>query len=362
MKLAEVLDLFGAAPRPNGDEPVRPQPAPEPVKPAPGPRARTEAEALAVVKRSGGAWRRVVFTRNRRVMASVGNGGDELRLNERFAAAPARVLAAASEMFAASSQRRRDAARELVREFIQRGAGDGAGPPAEPAARAEPVEKAPGGRTEAQALAVARRGGGAWQRVVFTRNRRIMASVGSGGRDLRLNEAFATAPDRVLAAVSEMFAGRTARRRESAREVVRAFIHQLPPESAGAPARPRARAAAPGDAAQIARLQAEFDRVNAASFAGALPRVPLHLSGRMKRRNGHFSARPLEIVLSRRLCTHGAPGEAEQTLRHEMIHLWQFVEGIPVDHGAAFRRMARKLDVHPRATRRVEWADADGAK
>jgi predicted SprT family Zn-dependent metalloprotease len=80
----------------------------------------------------------------------------------------------------------------------------------------------------------------------------------------------------------------------------------------------------------------------------------------MKRRNGHFSARPLEIVLSRRLCTHGAPGEAEQTLRHEMIHLWQFVEGIPVDHGAAFRRMARKLDVHPRATRRVEWADEAG--
>ena len=105
----------------------------------------------------------------------------------------------------------------------------------------------------------------------------------------------------------------------------------------------------------IERMQAVFDRVNHASFGGRLPRVPIHLSRKMKRRNGHFSSTPLEIVISWRLCVHGAPGEAEETMRHEMIHLWQYIEGLPVDHGPAFRRAARRLDVHPRATRPVKW-------
>ena len=121
-------------------------------------------------------------------------------------------------------------------------------------------------RSAAELLAVVRRAGAPWERVVLTRNRRIMASVGNRGRDLRLNEAFAAAPDAVLAAVSELFTARNARRRNAARE-------------------------------------------------------------------------------------------AEHTMRHEMIHLWQHVEGLPVDHGPAFRRMARRLDVHPRATRNVEWME-----
>jgi predicted SprT family Zn-dependent metalloprotease len=77
----------------------------------------------------------------------------------------------------------------------------------------------------------------------------------------------------------------------------------------------------------------------------------------MRRRNGHFSIEPLEIVISRRLCDAAADGEAERTLRHEMIHLWQHVQGDRPDHGAEFRRWAVRLDVHPRATRDVEWLD-----
>jgi hypothetical protein len=46
-------------------------------------------------------------------------------------------------------------------------------------------------------------------------------------------------------------------------------------------------------------------------------------------------------------------------MRHEMIHLWQYIEGAPVDHGPAFRRMAHRLDVHPRATRPVKWKRGD---
>ncbi|HEX5724987.1 MAG TPA: SprT-like domain-containing protein, partial [Longimicrobiaceae bacterium] len=103
------------------------------------------------------------------------------------------------------------------------------------------------------------------------------------------------------------------------------------------------------------RLFAEFDRVNRLHFRGQLPRVPIFLSRKMRRRNGHFSSQPLEIVISRRLCTHGAPGEAEHTVRHEMVHLWQYMNGLPVDHGLAFRRVAHRVDVHPRATRDVKW-------
>ncbi len=239
-------------------------------------------------------------------------------------------------------------------------------PEPKPAPRPKPAAAPPrvpeprrtGERSGPEVLAVARRSGGEWERVVFTSNRRIMASVANRGRDLRLNEAFAAAPDAVLVAVGELFTARNGRRRNAAREAVRRFIAQIPPAPDSAP-RPRTRRATSADRAQIARMQAEFDRVNAERFGGALPRVPIHLSGRMKRRNGHFSSNPLEIVMSRRLCVHGAAGEAEHTMRHEMIHLWQFVEGLPVDHGAAFRKMARRLDVHPRATRNVEWTTKD---
>ena len=97
--------------------------------------------------------------------------------------------------------------------------------------------------------------------------------------------------------------------------------------------------------------------MNEEHFDGALPRVPIYLSGRMRRRNGHFCADPLEIVIARRLCEHAEDGEAEATLRHEMIHLWQHVTGVRPGHGLDFRRWARRLAVHPRAIRQVVWRD-----
>lgn len=97
--------------------------------------------------------------------------------------------------------------------------------------------------------------------------------------------------------------------------------------------------------------------MNEAFFGGRLPDVPLRLSGRMRRRNGHFSAEPLEIAIARRLCEGAADGEAERTMRHEMIHLWQWVEGRKPGHGADFRRWARRLEIHPRATRTVCWQE-----
>ena len=229
-------------------------------------------------------------------------------------------------------------------------------PKASPAAappRASAPARDPAARDEAAVLAILRRAGGEYRRVVFTQNRRIMASVGKDRAVVRLNVAFSSAPEHILAAVSVLFAPGKGKRKTDAKETVQAFINALPPVAA--PARPRRRTLRPGDRPLIDRLQAEFDRVNGQAFGGKLPRVPLHLSRQMRRRNGHFSSHPLEIVISHRLCVRAEPGEAEHTLRHEMIHLWQYVEGASVDHGSAFRRMAHKLDVHPRATRPVRW-------
>ncbi len=211
-------------------------------------------------------------------------------------------------------------------------------------------------RDEVAVLAEVRRGGGSYRKVVFTNNRRVMASVAERGATLRLHESFATAPPKVLHAVVRLFSAKSESARSAARQVVNEFLAARAP--APTPARPRAREIEPGDSPHLERLRAEFERVNREHFGGLLPAVPLYLSGRMQSRNGHFSRRPLEIVISRRLCSDAAAGEAEHTLRHEMIHLWQHVVGLPCDHGLAFRFWARLLSVRPRARRPVRWKES----
>lgn len=229
------------------------------------------------------------------------------------------------------------------------------GPRPRPAPLSAPAAHARSGGAEAEILAVVAPIAPHFRKVVLTRNRRIMASVGDRGRELRLNTAFATAPREVLVAVARLFSARDARTRARAKAAVRDFIATIPLEAHAVRRRPRKRQIMAGDEPHLQRLLDEFRRINAAHFGGQLPEVPLYLSGAMRRRNGHFCSNPLEIVISRTLCTHAHPGEAEHTLRHEMIHLWQHASGKKPDHGAEFRAWARALDVHPRATRRVSW-------
>ena len=203
---------------------------------------------------------------------------------------------------------------------------------------------------ERRVLAEVARGGATFRGVVLTRNRRVMVSVGERGRVLRLHEAFRDAPAEVLRAVGSLMTRPRGRGAAAARRTIGEFVTRITP--AQAPQR-RRRRIPPSDRPHVERLEAEFDRVNAEHFGGELPRVPLFLSGRMRSRNGHFCADPLEIVISRRLCEHAAEREDEATLRHEMIHLWQHQQGHRPDHGADFRRWARRLGVHPRAVRVV---------
>ncbi len=230
--------------------------------------------------------------------------------------------------------------------------------PVETPAPAPAPARDPATRTEEGVLAVLRRHGAPYRRVQFTNNRRTMVSVGRDPTLIRMNHRFASADEAILAAVAVLYTpGTRGKKKSQAKEAVQKFINALPLDDAP-PRRPRRRRVHPADRAHLQRMQDEFDRANRLYFGGRLPRVPVHLSRSMSRRNGHFSSHPLEIVISWRLCVHGEEGQAEETMRHEMIHLWQYIEGAPVDHGPAFRRMAHRLDVHPRATRPVKWKRA----
>lgn len=195
-------------------------------------------------------------------------------------------------------------------------------------------------------------GGARFRKVVFTENRRVMVSAGDQGKTLRLHECFRDAPPSVLRAVGRVLSTRSEKTRAIARAAIIEYLRQNPPT---APERPRRRRIPAADRAEIERLEQEFDRINEAYFGGSLPRVPISLSGRMRRRNGHFCSHPPEIVISRALCRDAESGEAEKTLRHEIIHLWQFHEGRKPGHGLDFRRWADRLGIHPRATRDVTW-------
>jgi len=205
---------------------------------------------------------------------------------------------------------------------------------------------------EERILRAIQAGGARVERVHLTRNRRVMASLAEGGEALRIHELFRDAPEEVLRSLGRIFSSRPAPERRAARAEVRAFLSAAAPPVPPVPRRARHRA---GDRPILQRLAEEFTAVNATHFGGRLPRVTIRLSDRMRRRIGHFDAATLEIALSRRLCENAAPGEAEQTLRHEMIHLWQYVEGRKVGHGGDFRRWARRLGIHPRASRAVDW-------
>jgi hypothetical protein len=207
---------------------------------------------------------------------------------------------------------------------------------------------------EDRLLSAVAEGGARFDRLVLTNNRRVIASVADQGKTLRLHHSFRDAPPGILVALGKLFSARSAATRARAKAEVRTYVGSLP-AAVTTPPRPRRYRPPATDVPHLTRLRVEFDRVNAAYFGDTLPSVPLRLSGRMRRRNGHFSADPLEIAIARQLCVRASHGEAERTLRHEMIHLWQHATGRKPGHGADFRRWARRLEIHPRATRTVDW-------
>lgn len=185
-------------------------------------------------------------------------------------------------------------------------------------------------------------------------NRIVMLSLRR--RVLRLHAGYAYAPDDVLLAIVRYLAPRSRRdRRIAAQRRFLAFpVEQFAPSR---PRRARRRAVAPGDAPWIAKLRAAHERLNAAHFGRALSEIPIRISGRMRRRLGEVSLQREtgaleEMAFNRRHLRRDPWAEVEQTLLHEMVHQWQAETGLPVDHGAGFRRKAREVGIVPRAKRR----------
>ena len=188
-------------------------------------------------------------------------------------------------------------------------------------------------------------------------NRTVMLTLTAHGV-LRLHRGYAWAPDRVLRAILRFIAPRTTRagRRAAEREFVAFPVEEFVPfESARArqPDRPH-----PGDVRLLHELEQLHRGFNTGHFDGRLAVIPFRLSGRMRSRLGELSVdlktgRPIEIALSRRHLRRHPWAEVARTVLHEMIHQWQAESGLPLDHGAAFRRKAVEVGVEPAARREV---------
>ena len=191
-------------------------------------------------------------------------------------------------------------------------------------------------------------------RVVTHTNRTVMVSLGTRGV-LRLHRGYALAPDPVLQAIVRFLDPRLPRalRRMAERELLAFPVEHHAPAPPGTARRERPR---PGDLLILHRLGRAHERLNREHFDGLLGGVPIRLSGRMRSRLGELSVdlrtgRPLEIAISRRHIVRHLWSEVEHTLLHEMVHQWQAETGLPVDHGAAFRRKAARVGVLPGAKR-----------
>jgi hypothetical protein len=187
------------------------------------------------------------------------------------------------------------------------------------------------------------------ERLVLTRNRTVVVSC--RGAELRLQEAFSLAPDEVLRSVVVFVCGRGAERLVARQQLLAWPFPQRPPRR-----RPSERTH-PDDRPLVNRLVAEHARLNADRFGGTLRTVRIGVSRRMRSRLGHYAPAAAHgraaIVISRRHIRRHGWDEAIDTLLHEMIHQWQEEQGLPVDHGPAFRRKARDVGALPRARRTV---------
>jgi hypothetical protein len=176
------------------------------------------------------------------------------------------------------------------------------------------------------------------------------------GKSFRVHEGYALAPDEVLAAIVRFVLPGS---RRSVRVMARQIFLAFPADGhAPAPARPvRESRPRPGDERLLARLRQLHVQLNGLHFAGALSRITILVSGRMRRRLGEVrldrrTNRAVSIAISRRHIRRDGWTEATATLLHEMIHQWQAETGRPVDHGPEFRRKARQLRIEPSAVSR----------
>lgn len=109
------------------------------------------------------------------------------------------------------------------------------------------------------------------------------------------------------------------------------------------------------DAIIIATLQTAHAEYNSTLFCGELCEIRMRISRRMKNRLGHYmvagGGKTAEIALSLRHVERDPWDDVLHTLVHEMVHQWQDMQGMALDHGPTFRAKARAVGISARATR-----------
>jgi hypothetical protein len=196
------------------------------------------------------------------------------------------------------------------------------------------------------------------EQIVTHANQTVMLSLSR--RVLRIHRGYAFAPDDILRAVVRVQNPHVPRghRRAAEREFLSFPVHAYAP-----PAPRRRERARQGDIRLLHRLRELWSQLNDQFFGGSLPEIPIRISSRMKSRLGELSVdlksgRPKEIAIGRRHILRHPWAEIEHTLLHEMVHQWQAMSGLRVDHGPAFRQKAREVGVLPAARRAISPADA----
>jgi hypothetical protein len=188
--------------------------------------------------------------------------------------------------------------------------------------------------------------------LALTRNRSVMVSSADGA--LRVHRAFLEAPEPVHRAIVRFLVAPRRADRLAARRVLAAF-----PIGAADRAAPRApESTHPDDAGLAATLGEWHARYNAERFHGALRRVVVRVSRRMRTRLGHYApsqhGRPAEIAISRRHLKRHGFADALETLLHEMVHQWQDEQGHSLGHDRRFREQSHVVGITGRAKRVVD--------
>ena len=209
--------------------------------------------------------------------------------------------------------------------------------------------------TEAELLADLRgRGLRRIAALTFTRNRSTMISW--RGDRVRLHEGYADAWPDVFDAIVRFV---EARQREARRQAVGMLMaFERARGLAAASRRRRLQPIHPEDTGLVSRLAMAHVELNRLHFDRRLGAIRIVVSRRLRRRLGHYAIGSAEcsaeIVISRRHIRRDGWTRALGTLLHEMVHQWQDETGSPIDHGVAFRRMAREVGIQAHA---VAFAD-----
>ncbi len=188
--------------------------------------------------------------------------------------------------------------------------------------------------------------------VALTRNRSVMVSLTDG--TLRLHRAFLAAPESVHKAIVRFLISPRRAERIAARRVL--VSYPVSDEDRREPRAPEK--THPDDEVIAAKLTEWHAKYNAERFHGALKRVSVRVSRRMRARLGHYmpaqQGRPPEIAISRRHLRRHGFAEGLETLLHEMVHQWQDEQGHPLGHDRKFREKARAVGISGRAKRVVD--------